>query len=90
MNTKAIARSVGTRTTMTVHADDNVMTLLDYAMDCTITADGLVIDANVPFGHKVANATIEEGQPIIKYGVVIGVATQDIACGAHVHVHNIR
>ncbi len=29
-------------------------------------------------------------RPILKYGAPIGVATQAIAAGAHVHVHNMR
>ena len=40
--------------------------------------------------HKVARFPIFSGDKIIKYGAPIGVATADIAAGAHVHVHNIR
>ncbi|MGA0602029.1 UxaA family hydrolase [Caulobacter sp. KR2-114] len=40
-------------------------------------------------GHKVALAAIAAGQPVLKYGQVIGVATADIAAGAHVHSHNL-
>ncbi|GHS87142.1 altronate dehydratase [Synergistales bacterium] len=44
---------------------------------------------DVPSGHKIAGAPIAKGQTIIKYGHPIGVATQDIAEGAHVHEHNV-
>ncbi|MBS0408443.1 MAG: altronate dehydratase [Proteobacteria bacterium] len=40
-------------------------------------------------GHKVALCPIPAGQPVLKYGQVIGVATADIAAGAHVHSHNL-
>ncbi len=45
---------------------------------------------NIPFGHKFAVVDIERGENIIKYGEVIGRATQPIAHGAHAHVQNIE
>jgi len=45
---------------------------------------------DIPYGHKVAIRDIERGSKIIKYGEVIGVATEDIAVGSHVHIHNIK
>lgn len=44
----------------------------------------------VPLGHKVALSDIPSGEPVIKYGVVIGLATADISTGQHVHVHNLK
>lgn len=44
----------------------------------------------VPLGHKVATKAISNGEDIIEYGVVIGVATSDIAVGQAVHVHNLK
>lgn len=43
----------------------------------------------IPAGHKLATAFIAVGEPILKYGQVIGAATQDIPAGAHVHLHNL-
>lgn len=43
----------------------------------------------IPSGHKIATAQIAVGDPVRKYGQVIGVATAPIAKGAHVHVHNL-
>ena len=48
-----------------------------------------VIDA-VPLGHKVALRPLTAGEQVIKYGVAIGRATQDIRAGEHVHVHNLK
>lgn len=39
-------------------------------------------------GHKIARQPIARGAPVIKYGQVIGYATEAIAAGGHVHSHN--
>ncbi len=44
----------------------------------------------IPMGHKFALADIVAGAPIVKYGEVIGGATESIPTGSHVHVHNLR
>jgi altronate hydrolase len=56
-----------------------------------LSVDGLDIRAatDVPSGHKVALVDIPRGTHVRKYGEVIGVATDDIAAGSHVHVHNL-
>jgi len=42
----------------------------------------------IPAGHKVSLVRIPVGITITKYGQPIGVATQDIEAGRHVHGHN--
>lgn len=49
-----------------------------------VTAGGAI-----PRGHKIAMGDIAKGEKIIKYGEIIGQATEDIAKGQHVHVHNV-
>jgi altronate dehydratase small subunit len=44
----------------------------------------------IPFGHKIALTRFREGDPIIKYGEVIGLATKIIEEGQHVHTHNVE
>ena len=44
----------------------------------------------IPVGHKMAIRDIDLGENIIKYGEVIGRATQPIQKGKHVHVHNLE
>jgi altronate dehydratase len=78
------------RISLTVHPNDNVATLLDFNVEDRITQDGLTLAASIPFGHKVALHPIQAGHAVVKYGVTIGTATQDIETGAHVHVHNCR
>jgi altronate dehydratase small subunit len=45
---------------------------------------------DIPLGHKLALRCISSGAEILKYGTVIGRATQDIQPGEHVHVHNVE
>lgn len=43
----------------------------------------------IPRGHKIAVRQIAEGDKVLKYGEVIGQASQHIGIGNHVHVHNV-
>ena len=49
----------------------------------------VVLVESVGLGHKVSIRTIAQGQPVRKYGQVIGFATRDIEPGSHVHSHNV-
>lgn len=40
--------------------------------------------------HKLSIREIKKGEPIVKYGQHIGVASVDILKGAHVHIHNVE
>lgn len=57
-----------------------------------IEIDKRIIEAReeIPFGHKIAIYNIKKGQPVIKYGETIGVATQEILEGSYVSVHNLK
>ncbi|MDQ3813812.1 MAG: altronate dehydratase family protein [Armatimonadota bacterium] len=44
---------------------------------------------DIPPGHKIALGPIAEGAAAIKYGQIIGFATEAIAPGEHVHTHNL-
>ena len=47
-------------------------------------------DEKIPAGHKFALTDITEGEYVIKYGEIIGKATQNIAKGDWVHTHNVK
>ena len=51
--------------------------------------DPVTIREHVPPGHKVAIRSIAAGQPVIRYGQVMGRAKSNIEAGSHVHVHNV-
>jgi altronate dehydratase len=50
----------------------------------------VVAETRIPFGHKIAVAPMAAGDPVVKYGEVIGFATTAIRPGQHVHIHNVR
>ena len=82
---------------MIVNTADNVATALsDLATGDQVTLmgmgnlGGIKASQPVPFGHKIALISIAEGETIVKYGEVIGRATQRIMQGDHVHIHNVE
>ncbi|HPJ02418.1 MAG TPA: altronate dehydratase family protein [Candidatus Limiplasma sp.] len=74
-----------------IHPDDNVVVALQpFQKGDTIQENGLKVRSDIPAGHKIALRAIANGQPVIKYGMPIGAASQDIAQGEHVHTHNMK
>jgi altronate dehydratase small subunit len=80
-----------------VHAADNVATLLgETAQGSSLTIVGpagkrnITVLEKIELGHKIAVAPILAGEPISKFGVVIGFATRRIEPGEWVHLHNCR
>jgi len=45
---------------------------------------------DIPFAHKLALSDVGKGELIIKYGEIIGRATQNIKAGEWVHIHNVE
>ena len=73
-----------------LHPLDNVVVATGRIVGGTLTArEGLRALQPIPMGHKMATLGIAAGEPILKYGQVIGAATTDIAVGSHVHSHNM-
>ncbi len=72
---------------------DNVATCLTNVKQGDTVNTGthnLTATQNIPKFHKIAVAPIPAGSHCYKYGEVIGIATQNIQPGQHVHVHNIE
>ena len=71
---------------------DNVATAL-VALDAGTRLDlqgtVVVVRDAIPAGHKVSIAAIAAGEPVMKYGSPIGLASTDIEPGTHVHTHNV-
>jgi altronate dehydratase small subunit len=86
-----------TCTAFQIHASDNVATLLGEASEgSAVSIAGpskesvLAAREKVGMGHKIALNRIDEGKPIYKYGVAIGMAIHRIEPGDWVHLHNCR
>lgn len=50
----------------------------------------LVARQDIPSGHKIAICDVEEGDPVRKYGQIVGFALQAVKRGDHVHGHNLQ
>jgi len=73
-----------------IHAADNVVIARQQLLGGTaIAAEGISVQGLVPPGHKLAIRALAVGEPVLRYGQVIGHATQPIAAGQHVHTHNL-
>src|SRR5215813_13207579 len=73
--------------TLRLNARDNIIVAVD-SVDPGTTAQGVTATARIMRGHKLAAEPIAKGQPVLKFGQIIGFATEDIKPGAHVHTHN--
>ncbi|WP_417804438.1 UxaA family hydrolase [Thalassospira lucentensis] len=76
-----------------LHPNDNVLVARSTAPEgAKVVLEGgpFVLTQPIPLAHKIAYHDIAAGERILKYGMPIGIATQDIPAGAHVHIHNIR
>ena len=86
-----------TQKAILIDKKDNVATALhdlDGGNDIEVGIEDhivhVVLSQNIPFGHKFSLTDIEQGEPVIKYGETIGLATKKIRKGEHVHVHNVE
>ena len=68
--------------------DNVVVATVSLPTGASLEGEGVTVARAVPMGHKVATRPVPAGSPVLKFGQIIGVATEDIAPGAHVHVHN--
>lgn len=78
---------------MLLHPEDNVaICIAPIAAGERLEAGGTELCPAQPLGvgHKIASRSIATGEKIYKYGAPIGSATQDIAAGEWVHVHNMK
>ncbi len=77
-----------------IHPKDTVACLLhDHRAGEAVTLEtgvSVLLKSNIPMGHKVALRSLSKGTPVIKFGAVIGYATEDILPGEHVHLNNLQ
>ncbi len=64
---------------------DSVRLMLNGKMGETLKAKRAI-----PYIHKICVKPLKKGERCMKYGLSIGVASQDIEVGDYVHVHNIE
>ncbi len=73
-----------------IHPADNVVIARHQLLGGSVLAsECLTVAGLVPPGHKIATRAIAAGEPVRRYDQIIGLATQAIAPGQHVHSHNL-
>lgn len=80
-----------TQPTLTIRlnpTDTVVVARADILKGTAIPGESVTTQGHIPAGHKVATAAVAEGQPVRRYGQIIGFASRPIAAGDHVHTHN--
>lgn len=80
-----------------INTNDNVATAVtDLPAGSTVSfffgqdVEQIMLNNNIPLGHKFAIADISKDEAIIKYGESIGSSVISINKGDHVHVHNMQ
>ncbi|AWY38436.1 altronate dehydratase [Pseudomonas putida] len=87
-----IARTgTGDAAVIRLNPQDNVLIARQALPEgLSLEAEAITVRQPIPSGHKVATRRVEPGQPLRRYGQIIGFASQAIEAGDHVHVHNVE
>ena len=67
---------------------DNVVTAVREMSAGEIIQQGVAVKENIPFGYKIALKHIDKNEEVVKYGIPIAKALEDIDAGECVHIHN--
>jgi altronate hydrolase len=81
-----------TTSVVRLHPDDNICIASSYIPSgATIDVQGqrITVPDAVRLGHKIAMRPIAKGQPVRKYGQIIGFTTESVKVGECVHSHNL-
>lgn len=86
-----IATSANPRAFRIADEDDVAVALEPLAAGETVPVSGrnVTLRDAVPAGHKFALRDLAAGAPVLRYRARIGIATQPIGIGEHVHSHNL-
>ena len=85
------------RNAMIIDAKDNVAVAIEPIAkgdNAVYVCEGREVSLpaleDITIYHKLAARDIAKGEPVVKYGEHIGIASSDIKAGEHVHVHNVE
>lgn len=79
------------KSTIRLHPEDNlVVAATEMEVGIYISSENDRTIDKIPPGHKIASEFIPAGNPLKKYGQIIGFASQDIRPGEHIHSHNVK
>ena len=75
-----------------LQSDDNICVAvrnLNAGTEIAVNDHRIRLDRLIRIGHKIAVEKIAEGEPVRKYGEIIGFMTAPAEPGDHVHSHNL-
>ena len=93
MTDRKVGGEAPDRRILVLNASDNVgvaCSNLEAGTEVRIAGRAVSLPGAVTLGHKLALVAMEAGERIVKWGAPIGSATQAIAAGEHVHLHNMK
>jgi altronate hydrolase len=76
-----------------IHPTDNVVVAVrPLAPGEVVDAAGepIVLEEEIPAGHKIALRALEPGEAVVKYGFEIGRVTERVERGRWIHSHNLK
>ncbi|MCF0245353.1 MAG: altronate dehydratase [Ileibacterium sp.] len=76
-----------------IHPKDNTAVALeDLSKGESITVENadVVLQEDIPSGHKFSLIDLKENENVIKYGMPIGSMKADALAGSWIHVHNVK
>lgn len=73
-----------------VHDNDNVAVAINEIKSGTKISDDLVAKNDIPRAHKIALTSIKKDEEIVRYGVVLGYAIDDVEKGQWINEHMVR
>lgn len=76
---------VGVATSPIVKGEKAIGVFMDDNTEIEVIANG-----DIPLGHKISLVQLDENEPVLKYGVQIGITTAKWQVGEYVHTHNIK
>jgi len=77
--------------TIQLHPDDNVVVAIhDISAQTAFGVANVASLCGIPAGHKIAIRQLNPGDPVLKYGQIIGFSSIRILPGEHVHTHNMK
>ena len=76
-----------------IHPTDNVVVAVRPLAPgdvVEVAGERLILQEEIPAGHKIALRTLEPGEPVVKYGFEIGRVTERVERARWIHSHNLK
>ncbi|KAK46503.1 hydrolase [Caballeronia jiangsuensis] len=55
-----------------------------------IEGESVTLATTIELAHKLARRALSKDEKVLRYGAIIGHVNADVACGEHLHTHNLE